>query len=258
MIYIGNLHKGFEQTLRHGLVVCCDRGYSVLANPFKVSSEAERDESCNRYKDYFEEKVRTKTDTAFMNELRRVYLLALRQDIVLACWCYPKRCHTQTIKTFLESFMPPAAIKQITPSVSDWSGGRYKPPAKLPPLTVHLDAEEQKKLDWLTKKGVDEKKRKGIAYNFIHEWRFLLEGEMSARKFVQTQQNYCVKNYSYRFAHTFAFKTICVLDQVKSIEKRKDTSITQYLMCIVIGTPIHDIEPVYCFTTKKMLSIFCE
>ena len=104
MIYIGNLHKGYENTLQKGLVIRCDRGHSVLCNPFKISSEEERDDSCNKFQAYFDKKVREKKDVAFMEELRRIYHLALKQDIVLACWCYPKRCHTQTIKAFLEQF----------------------------------------------------------------------------------------------------------------------------------------------------------
>lgn len=56
MIYIGNLHKGYENTLQKGLVIRCDRGHSVLCNPFKVSSEEERDDSCNKFQAYFDKK----------------------------------------------------------------------------------------------------------------------------------------------------------------------------------------------------------
>lgn len=123
MIYIGNLHKGHEDTLRKGLVIRCDRGHSVLCNPFKVDSEDKRDWSCEQFQAYFDKKVREKTDTAFMNELRRIYHLALQQDIVLACWCYPKRCHTQTIKAYLDKYLSKA--KSIC-TVFQMSNGSYR------------------------------------------------------------------------------------------------------------------------------------
>lgn len=203
MIYIGNLHKGHEDTLRKGLVIRCDRGHSVLCNPFKVDSEDKRDWSCDQFQAYFDKKVREKTDAAFMNELRRIYHLAMQQDIVLACWCYPKRCHTQTIKHFLEKYLKRETQHQ--PS---------KPPHG-------LDADEKKKLEWLKKKGCDEKKRKGSAYNFINAWASVLRvGDTTARQFVEEQYKVCADNYSRKYAESFAFKAVCVLDQVKSIEKK--------------------------------------
>ncbi len=206
MIYIGNLHKGYENTLQKGLVIRCDRGHSVLCNPFKVSSEEERDDSCNKFQAYFDKKVREKKDVAFMEELRRIYHLALKQDIVLACWCYPKRCHTQTIKAFLEQFLKNEEHKANAKPI--------KPP-------YGLDADEQKKLEWLKKKGSTDKSRKATAYNFIQEWRSILQhGDTTARKFVETQRDFCIQNYSSKYADRFLFKAVCVLDQVKSIEKK--------------------------------------
>ena len=205
MLYLGNLHKGQEHTLRHGVVIRCDRGHSVLCNPFKVTSEDQRDHSCDQYQAYFDKKVREKTDTAFMNELRRIYRLALTTDVVLACWCYPKRCHTQTIKNFLEQYLKRDKRYTSTP--------RPKP-------NLSLYADEQTRLDYLIRKGCDAKKRKACAYLFIHRWHYLITGEMSARQFVEAQRRYCLAHYSQRFANSFAYKAVCVLDQVKSIEKR--------------------------------------
>lgn len=212
MIYIGNLHKGQEHTLRRGVVVRCDRGHSVLSNPFKVTSEDKRDWSCDQYQKYFDKKVREKKDSAFMNELRRIYHLALKQDIVLACWCYPKRCHTQTIKTFLESY-----LKQNNQYKQRRGANKYRAPKP----QNGLDDEEKKRLEWLIKKGCDENKRKGIAWKFIQEWHHIVgAGEMTPRQFVEAQYKYCVTNYSRRFADKFAFKVVCVLDQVRVIDKR--------------------------------------
>lgn len=141
MIYIGNLHKGHEATLRHGVVVRCDRGHSVLCNPFRVTSEDKRNESCDRFQAYFDRKVREKKDADFMNELRRIYQLALRQDVTLACWCYPKRCHTRTIKAFLEQYLR--------------KDPRYTQSKNTPAQTMQggLTQLEQQRLQWLEKKG---------------------------------------------------------------------------------------------------------
>ncbi len=205
MIFIGNLHKGQESTLRHGVVVRCDRGHSVLCNPFKVTSEDQRDRSCDQYQVYFDKKVSEKTDTAFMNELRRIYQLALTSDVVLACWCYPKRCHTQTIKAFLEQFL--------------MKDKRYAQRLRKKPNPDLYD-DEQQRLDWLKKKGCDARKRKASAYLFIKNWHYIVSGQMTARQFVEAQHRYCVAHYSRRFADSFAYKAVCVLEQVKSIEKR--------------------------------------
>ena len=205
MIFIGNLHKGQESTLRHGVVVRCDRGHSVLCNPFKVASEEQRDWSCDQYQTYFDKKVREKKDAAFMNELRRIYQLALTSDVVLACWCYPKRCHTETIKNFLEQFLK--------------RDKRYVQRLRKKP-NLDLYEDEQNRLDYLKKKGCDVRKRKACAYLFIKDWHYLISGEMTARQFVEAQRRYCITHYSRRFADSFAYKAVCVLDQVKSVEKR--------------------------------------
>ena len=100
MIYIGNLHKGSERTLQRGVVIRCDRA-SVLGNPFRMDKEAQRDWSCDEYRKYFQKKV-SDTDPAFIADMNRILAIAKEKDVVLACWCYPKRCHTETIKAWLE------------------------------------------------------------------------------------------------------------------------------------------------------------
>lgn len=214
MIYIGNLHKGQEATLRHGVVVRCDRGHSVLCNPFRVTSEDKRNESCDRFQAYFDRKVQVKTDASFMNSLRQIYQLALQQDVTLACWCYPKRCHTQTIKAFLEQYL--RKDPRYTQSQNMQSKNRQSKNTG-----SGLTQIEQQRLQWLEKKGCDARKRKLCAFRFIQDWLYIIRtGEMTSRQFIEEQYRYCVTNYSRRFADSFAYKAVCVLDQVKSIEKR--------------------------------------
>jgi len=63
-----------------------------------------RDDVCDKYEEYFKEKVTKKDDKEFMEELRRIYKLAMNDNVTLLCWCYPKRCHGETIIKFIKSF----------------------------------------------------------------------------------------------------------------------------------------------------------
>jgi len=74
---------------------------SILGYPFPMNGEAERDAVCDQYEEYFRRKVRE--DAKFKEEVDR--LIALWQKhgkLSLFCWCAPKRCHSETIKKFIE------------------------------------------------------------------------------------------------------------------------------------------------------------
>ena len=77
---------------------------SPLGNPFRMNGETDRDRVCDRYETWFTQKVKER-DVRVMNELRRLYRLAQLGDLVLGCYCAPKRCHGETIKRFLEQFL---------------------------------------------------------------------------------------------------------------------------------------------------------
>lgn len=79
---------------------------SVLGNPFVMKNESLRDEVCDKYQTYFDNTIAHPEDnSAFMNELRRLYKLHKAYGkLRLFCWCYPKRCHAETIKEFLNQF----------------------------------------------------------------------------------------------------------------------------------------------------------
>lgn len=107
MIRIINLRN--YQLKENELLIKVDRS-SVLGNPFPMhnKTEEERNRVCNQYEIYFNKIINNKDleqNQKFMNELRRIYILAKKQDIALGCWCYPKRCHSETIKAFLEQFL---------------------------------------------------------------------------------------------------------------------------------------------------------
>ena len=77
---------------------------SPLGNPFRMNGEADRDRVCDLYEKWFAERV-SANDARVLVELRRLYLIAKQGDLVLGCYCAPKRCHGETIKRFLEQFL---------------------------------------------------------------------------------------------------------------------------------------------------------
>lgn len=77
---------------------------SPLGNPFVMRSEEDRDSVCDKYEEFFNKQIQ-EGNQEILKELRRIYLLAKRQNIVLGCYCSPKRCHGETIKKFLDKYL---------------------------------------------------------------------------------------------------------------------------------------------------------
>lgn len=77
---------------------------SPLGNPFYMADESQRDTVCDHYQVWFDHKV-ADLDPQVMRELDRLYLLAKQGDLVLGCFCAPKRCHGETIKAYLETLL---------------------------------------------------------------------------------------------------------------------------------------------------------
>lgn len=101
MIEICNLRK---EKCRFEYDVRVDRS-SVLGNKFYMKDETFRNEVCDKYEIYFNEKIRN-NDELFLKELRRLYCIYKKYGkLRLFCWCYPRRCHAETIKKFLEKYI---------------------------------------------------------------------------------------------------------------------------------------------------------
>ena len=98
MIIIGNL-KNKRNSNAYQIRV--DRR-SALGNPYTmmVDTEEERNRVCDNYEAWFAKAV--KENPLVMNELHRILEIARETDVMLMCWCYPKRCHAETIKRYLE------------------------------------------------------------------------------------------------------------------------------------------------------------
>lgn len=100
VITVGRVNKNDPTRLN----VRIDR-QSVLGNPFFMKDESMRDEVCDKYQAYFEREI-LKKGSPFHKEVTRLYKLAKSgQQLNLQCWCAPKRCHGDTIKKFIESFL---------------------------------------------------------------------------------------------------------------------------------------------------------
>lgn len=74
---------------------------SPLGNPFVMRNEQDRDRVCDIYKRWFDDKV-ARNDPHVMRALEYLQMLHARGDLVLGCYCAPKRCHADTIKAWLE------------------------------------------------------------------------------------------------------------------------------------------------------------
>lgn len=71
---------------------------SVFGNPFPMHGPSDRDRVCDLYEDYFQREIQAKG---------RLYeacedLINSHEEVVLGCFCAPKRCHVETIKRYLE------------------------------------------------------------------------------------------------------------------------------------------------------------
>lgn len=110
---IGNLRV--VKTLPAPYYVRIDRGHSVLANPFRMTNESdeERNRVCDEYEEYFRKKIARGTgDPVFRAEVGRLLDLAIEHNqLRLMCWCAPKRCHAETILTFLAEVLEKLGYK---------------------------------------------------------------------------------------------------------------------------------------------------
>jgi len=71
-----------------------------LGNPFRMHSEEDRDEVCDRYDNYFPILLSKKRASNYFSLLISRY--RKHGKLRLFCWCAPKRCHAETIKAAIE------------------------------------------------------------------------------------------------------------------------------------------------------------
>lgn len=77
---------------------------TCLGNPFEMQNESdeERNRVCDQYEVWFREQL-AKSTPNIMRRLSQIEKsVATKNTVYLCCWCYPKRCHSETIKAYLE------------------------------------------------------------------------------------------------------------------------------------------------------------
>lgn len=80
----------------------CDRT-SPVGNPSKMNSNSTRDDVCEDYIDYFYHNLNPDlSPPGFLKYLDKILQAAKQRDIILGCWCAPRRCHCDTIKQYVE------------------------------------------------------------------------------------------------------------------------------------------------------------
>lgn len=83
------------RTIKEGIRI--DRGYSDLANPFKLKDESRRPECLEQYRQWLWKQINQPKSRELI-ELRRLAQLVREQDVTLLCWCAPKGiCHGQIV-----------------------------------------------------------------------------------------------------------------------------------------------------------------
>ncbi len=81
--------------------IYCGRG-SALGNPFAMKDETQRNEVCDKYEEYFKQKVLIEKDKNMLAQLETIKEKAKLGDVNLGCFCAPKRCHCETIKAYID------------------------------------------------------------------------------------------------------------------------------------------------------------
>lgn len=94
MILIGKVNDPVPEGFT---AVRCDRK-TILGNPYSAKRYG-RDGACDKFYQYFYSRV--KVDKEFRETVWHIAARHLNgEKIILTCWCYPKRCHTMTIRDY--------------------------------------------------------------------------------------------------------------------------------------------------------------
>ena len=103
IIIINKAHRSIHKGPR----VYCGRG-SPLGNPFVLGKDGNRDQVCDKYAAWFKEQLQVSSyggNDAFADLLHLITRNARSGDVMLECFCAPRRCHCETIKAYVENVL---------------------------------------------------------------------------------------------------------------------------------------------------------
>ncbi len=97
---VGDIKIGrVNQTVPNYISIRCDRK-TALGNPFYMANESQRIEVCNKFEAYLPEAYAT--DRVIRSEITNIAMhVESGQNVLLQCHCAPKRCHCDSIKSFV-------------------------------------------------------------------------------------------------------------------------------------------------------------
>jgi hypothetical protein len=75
-----------------------------LGNPFWMNDEGKREEVCDKFKLYLMKEFE-RGNSKIHKKVYELVAIAKKQDLELACFCTPKRCHTESIKELIEGLL---------------------------------------------------------------------------------------------------------------------------------------------------------
>lgn len=79
---------------------CGGYGGSVLGNPFKIGVDGDRDEVIRKYKVWLWNEY--KKGGSVKDEIDKLVVRYKKgEEIVLGCWCVPKKCHGEIIRNLI-------------------------------------------------------------------------------------------------------------------------------------------------------------
>lgn len=74
---------------------------SVLGNPFTLYSESERDHVVAQYRQWLD--AQRRTNGAAWQEIKRLAALSAEgKALALQCYCAPRKCHADVVKSAIE------------------------------------------------------------------------------------------------------------------------------------------------------------
>ena len=84
--------------------IYCGRG-TALGNPYSMETYTEEDRNrvCDLYDKWFHSMKDAGFSPSMRIELNEIKVAAKDGDVILGCYCYPKRCHVETIKKYIET-----------------------------------------------------------------------------------------------------------------------------------------------------------